>query len=92
MAPEGSWQDRLKQQVPRDEIPSYLADLQALVAWLREWREAQQVPEPDHVAPRLTPLLKEHAALTAGYVTDERYASVVREALGLPRDADPRSG
>lgn len=75
------WQDLLKQQVPRAQIPAYLADLQALVAWLREWREAQRIPDVPDVEPRLTPLLKEHAGLTIAYITDDRFAEVVRRAM-----------
>jgi hypothetical protein len=77
----GTWQERLKAQVPREKIPQYLSQLQALVARLREWRDAQRVPEPGDIAPLLTPLLREHADLTVGYVTDPRYAEVVEAAL-----------
>lgn len=76
-----SWHDELKQEVPREQIPSYLAELQALVAGLREWREAQRVPQPQDVHPLLTPLLLEHGELTAAYITDQRYQEVVRRAL-----------
>lgn len=76
-----SWHDRLKQEVPRTEIPAYLSDLQALVAGLREWREAQRVPQPEDVRPLLTTRLLEHGDLTAAYITDERYQEVVRQAL-----------
>lgn len=55
-----SWQDDLRDRVPRQEIPDFLAELQALVAALREERPWQ---------PHLTPLLRAHRDLVLGYLT-----------------------
>lgn len=77
----GSWHDRLKQEVPREEIPPFLGDLQALIAALRRYRDDLKVPTVDQVRPLLTPRLMEHAGLTVEYVSDPRYAEVVRAAL-----------
>lgn len=76
-----TWHDRLKREVPRETIPAYLVELQALVAALRRYRDDLQVPEVDDVRPLITPLLRAHPALTADYVGDARYADVVRRAL-----------
>ncbi len=80
-----TWRERLTAEVPRSQIPAYLNDLQALVAGLREWREAQKVPPAETVGGLLTPLLREHAELTAGYITDDRFAEVVRQAMQARR-------
>lgn len=75
------WHDRLKVEVPREEIPAYLGDLQALVAGLRRWRDDLKVPTVDDVRPLVTPLLARHAGLTVGYISDPRYADIVAAAL-----------
>lgn len=76
-----AWRERLIEEVPRSEIPAYLNDLQALVAGLRQWREAQQVPSVEAVSGFLTPSLVAHDGLTVAYITDARYQEIVRLAL-----------
>lgn len=76
-----SWQDRLKAELPREEIPGYLSELQALVAELRRWRDAQRVPTPADIRPSITTGLQAHPELTVAYITDPRYAEVVQQAL-----------
>lgn len=76
-----TWHDRLKAEVPLDEIPQYLVALQGLVAALRRWRDDLKVPEPEDVRPHLSPILCKHPRLTADYIDDVRYADVVRRAL-----------
>jgi hypothetical protein len=78
---QGAWHERLKAEVPRADIPAYLGELQRLVAALRRYRDDLRVPTPEAVRPLLTPLLVAHGALTVAYITDARYAEVVRAAL-----------
>ncbi len=66
------WSDRLKQSMPRDEIPAFLADLQALIAALRDdlpWE------------PRLTERLRKHSGLALDYMQDGPKKDAVRRAL-----------
>lgn len=70
-----SWPDRLKAEIPRDEIPAFLADLQSLVAALREER-----------AWALTPTLRQHPDLVLDYMTPGDKREQVKRALGDPKD------
>lgn len=66
------WRQRLKQEVPRDEIPAFLTDLQALVAALRDG-----VPWE----PLLTPRLRAHASLVVAYLDPGPKRAAVEAAL-----------
>ncbi len=58
--------------MPKEEIPAFLADLQALIAAMRddqEWRS------------RLTPLLRAHAQLALDYMQDGPKKDAVRREL-----------
>jgi hypothetical protein len=78
---DDEWRARLKAELPREEIPAFLTDLQRLVAGLREYRDDLKVPSVEEVIPLLSPRLNAHAELTLGYLDDARYATVVRAAL-----------
>ncbi|MGB1585650.1 MAG: hypothetical protein ACPHID_01210 [Thermoplasmatota archaeon] len=67
-----TWNDRLRRDVPKADIPTFLTELQALVAALREGRPWDAL---------LTPLLHEHADLTVGYLDPGPAKNAVAEAL-----------
>ncbi len=67
-----SWSERLKQAMPRTDIPLFLADLQALIAAMRDDQPWQS---------RLTPRLREHAQLALDYMQDGPKKDAVRSAL-----------
>lgn len=67
------WNEQLKAEVPRSDIPTFLADLQALVAALREGRE-----------PRATPVLRAHAALALAYMDEGAKKERARALLRAP--------
>lgn len=81
-----AWRTRLVAEVPREEIPRFLEDLQALVALLRRHREDLVVPEPGTVRPLLTEALRRHGDLVVAYLDDARYRDVVATALQAERD------
>lgn len=58
-----AWRDDLRSRLPREEIPPFLADLQALVAALREDRPRSEWTD------RLTPRLRAHPELVLGYLS-----------------------
>lgn len=66
------WNRRLKDTVPKQDIPTFLVDLQALVAALREDRPWEQL---------LTTCLREHAQLALDYMQDGAKKDAVRQAL-----------
>ncbi len=72
VTPEPGWSERLKQAIPKDEIPAFLADLQALIAAMRDDQPWQDL---------LTPRLRAHAALALGYMQDGPKKEAVRRAL-----------
>ncbi len=67
-----TWSDDLRAQVPRSEIPLFLAELQALVAALREDREWQHL---------LTPPLRAHAELAIAYLQAGKKRDAVAAAM-----------
>lgn len=67
-----AWRDDLRDRLPREDIPPFLADLQALVAALREGR-----PWAD----RLTPRLRAHPDLVLGYLSPGPARDAVAAAL-----------
>lgn len=69
-----TWPDRLRAELDRDAIPQYLADLQLLVAALREGRRWE---------PLLSPRLRQHAALTVAYLQAGPKRDAVARELGL---------
>lgn len=54
-----TWNQQLKEEVPKADIPTFLSDLQALVAALREGRE-----------PVASTLLHRHAELALAYMDE----------------------
>ncbi len=67
-----SWNDRLKQEIARGDIPEFLGDLQALVAALREDR-----PWAD----RVTPILRDHPELVLEYLQPGAKRDAVAQSL-----------
>lgn len=68
-----TWNERLKARLPREEIPAFLADLQALVAALREDRPWQDL---------LTTRLRNEPDLVLGYLQPGAKRDEVADALG----------
>ncbi|MGB1697959.1 MAG: hypothetical protein ACPHK8_06135 [Thermoplasmatota archaeon] len=68
-----TWNEQLKAEVPRTEIPAFLSDLQAMVSALREGRE-----------PRATSLLRAHAALALAYMDEGAKKEKARALLRAP--------
>lgn len=67
-----SWNDELRAAMPREDIPAFLADLQALVAALRE-----ELPLEE----RLTARLRVHPELVLGYLQAGPKRDAVKAAL-----------
>lgn len=67
-----TWNDRLRREVPKADIPTFLTELQALVAALREGRPWDDL---------LTPLLREHPDITVGYLDPGPAKNAVAETL-----------
>lgn len=67
-----TWQDDLRAEVPRSEIPAFLVDLQALVAALREGR-------PWHAL--VTQPLRDHPSLVQDYLSPGAARDAVADRL-----------
>lgn len=79
--PAEAWRTQLTTTLPRQEIPPFLVDLQALVAKLRGFRDDLRVPEPADLESLLTPRLRAHPELVTGYLDDARYRDIVAAML-----------
>ncbi len=66
------WVGRLKAELPKQEIPAFLADLQALIAALRDDKPWQAL---------LTQRLRDHQLLALDYLQDGLKKDRVRREL-----------
>ncbi len=67
-----TWNERLKAEVPKQDIPTFLIELQALVAALREERPWQHL---------LTDTLRRHQELALAYMDAGPKRDAVAAAL-----------
>lgn len=67
-----AWPDDLRDRLPRQDIPAFLSDLQALVAALREGRPWRDL---------LTPRLRAEPGLVLGYLDPGPARDAVADAL-----------
>ncbi|MBW3584254.1 MAG: hypothetical protein KY455_14280 [Euryarchaeota archaeon] len=79
--PEPEWRDALKREVPREEIPVFLSDLQAIVARMRGFRDNLIVPAPEDLRALVTPVLRRHRTVAVAYIDDPVYRKVLDEAI-----------
>lgn len=81
VVPGPEWREALKQEVPREEIPAFLSDLQAIVARMRGFRDNLTVPAPEDLHALVTPVLRRHRAMAVAYIDDPVYREVLDAAL-----------
>lgn len=72
-----TWADRVRAEMPKQDIPTFLGDVQALVAALREGREWEHL---------LSPTIHRHRELALAYLDDgptkDRVAKELADAPG----------